>query len=110
MLEATPIVTELVVSVIGGVLTALIIGLFSRGGARNAAPAPVRDRRPRRDNPILAFIRLMLAVAGGIAFALIGGRMLIQAGWLPQGLPTRLGLLVAGIAAIWIFLGMFRRR
>ena len=75
-----PIMTELVVSVVGGVLTAAILAIFSRPGR-----------------------------AGGIAIAVLGGRMLIQAGILPQGLPTRLALLIGGTVVCWVIIASGRR-
>jgi hypothetical protein len=50
-----------------------------------------------------------VAVAGGISIAVVGGRLLIQAGILPQGLPTRLALLVGGTVICWIIIASGRR-
>lgn len=105
------IVTELVISVAGGVLTAAALAVFSRGSAaRTRADAPVRQKDgPRRGSFIGDLFRVVFAVAGGIAIAILGGRVLIQAGVLPQGLGTRLGLLVAGTVLCWIVVARGRR-
>ena len=106
-----PIMTELVVSVVGGVLTAAILAMFSRPGRarRNAnkpdAPAP----RRRAGSFIGDLLRVIVAVAGGIAIAVLGGRMLIQAGILPQGLTTRLALLIGGTVVCWVIIASGRR-
>lgn len=106
------IVTELAVTVVGGVLTAAVLALFAGGGrpsrprAAVAAPEPPARRRGAFFGDLF---RLVFAVAGGIAIAILGGRILIQAGVLPQGLGTRLGLLVAGTVFCWIVVASGRR-
>jgi hypothetical protein len=106
-----PIMTELIVSVVGGVLTAAILATFSRPGRAgrqaNAPAAPPPRRRGRSFTGDL--LRVIVAVAGGIAIAVVGGRLLIQAGILPQGLPTRLALLVGGTVICWIIIASGRR-
>lgn len=107
------IMTELVVSVVGGVLTALILAMVTR---RSKAAPPIATTAPshaapRRSGGFFAdFLRMVLAVLGGIAIAMIGGRMLIQAGVLPAGVPTRLGVLVAATMVLWLLLGALRSR
>jgi hypothetical protein len=105
------IVTELARTVVGGVLTAALLAIFTRGGrAQPRAEAAVRQAPSRRHSSFLGDLsRLIFAVAGGIAIAILGGRILIQAGVLPQGLNTRLGLLVAGTVLCWIVVASGRR-
>ena len=111
-----PILTELIVSVVGGVLTAVILAMFSRGArgadrghgniAINHQSAPPPARRP---SMIGDTIRLVLAVIGGVAFSMVVGRILIQAGIVPKGLPSRLVLLVIGTVVFWLALSVGRR-
>ena len=105
------ILGELVVTVIGGIVTALVLERMGR--ARSSAPtqqmqAPLA--RPRGESTGGGLVRVILAVLGGIALATFGGRMLIQSGLMPKGLPGRLMLLVVGTALAWLLLSMFRRR
>ena len=106
-----PIMTELIVSVVGGVLTAIILALFTRGGKAQASAAHTSAQQPvRRGRSTFGdLIRLIIAVGGGIAVAMVGGRMLIQAGIVPGGMPTRLGLLVVATAVFWMAMTAGRR-
>lgn len=100
-----PILTELVVSIVGGVATALILGALVGGGSAS------RDTQARHGGTLFAdLVHLLLAVAGGIAAMFFLGRMLIQAGILPKSLASRLGVLVAGTALSWLILLPLRRR
>ena len=103
-----PIMTELIVSVVGGVLTAAILAVFSRSGREPDVPAAPAPRRRGRSF-IGDLLRVVVAVAGGIAIAIVGGRLLIQAGILPQGLTTRLALLIGGTVVCWIIIASGRR-
>jgi hypothetical protein len=110
-----PIVTELVVSVVGGVLTALVLALFSRGSSSASAPAPatqVANQVPveRRRSGTGDFFRMVFSVIGGIAVAMVLGRVLAKAGVLPQGVPARMILLVVGTIVFWLLLTGMRRR
>ena len=108
-----PIMTELIVSIVGGVLTALILSLFSGGrtrGPQTAAAVPTDTTPHRHRSAVGDFFRMIIAVACGIAIAMIAGRMLIEAGLVPRGLTTRLVLLVAGTALCWLLLVGLRRR
>ncbi|MEM8973762.1 MAG: hypothetical protein AAGD43_17015 [Pseudomonadota bacterium] len=104
--------TELVVSIVGGVITAMILGLFSRKSRSSvqvqqpAAAAP----DPRKRSSFGDIVRLVLAVVGGFIIAVSVGRMLIQAGVIPRGMPSRLGLMVVGTILCWLLLSMGRRR
>ncbi len=107
-----PIMQELIVSIIGGVATAMILALFTGRGGRNVQTAhqspSARERRGR--SMFGDLIRLIVAVCVGVAIALVGGRILINAGLLPRGLPSRLGLLVIATAVMWLLLTVGRRR
>lgn len=112
-----PILTELVISVVGGVLTAVILAMFTRGargadrGSGNVAINHQTAPTPqRRSSTFGDTIRLILAVIGGVAFAMVVGRILIQAGIVPKGLPYRLVLLVIGTVLFWLVLSAGRRR
>ncbi len=74
-----PIVTELIVSIVGGVATALIPGAL----VRPTEPAPPRHSRAGRFLENL--VHLLLAFGGGIAIALLMGRYLIQTGIMTRG-------------------------
>lgn len=101
-----PILNELVVSIVGGVATALILGILvgPQSGARE-------ERSGRRSGGVLGdLMHLLLSVGGGIAIALLLGRYLIQAGIMPKGLGGRLALLVGGTALVWFLMLPLRRR
>ncbi len=108
-----PILTELIVSVVGGVLTAMILALFSRfgkpGGAVLGQTATAARSAPR-GRVFGDLVVLIVSVVAGIVIAMIGGRIMIQMGLLPRGLPTRLGLLVLGTVICWMLLSAGRRR
>lgn len=110
-----PILTELVISVVGGVLTALILAMFTRGargadrGGNVAINHQVAPPPQRRSSAFGDTVRLILAVIGGVAFAMVVGRILIQAGIVPKGLPSRLVLLVVGTVLFWLVLSAGRR-
>lgn len=100
-----PIVTELVVSIVGGVATALILGALIGPAAE---PAPPRQGRLGRFFGDL--LHLLLAVGGGIVIALLLGRYLIQTGVMVKGLGGRLVLLAGGTALVWFLILPLRRR
>ena len=107
-----PIMTELVVSIVGGVITAMILGLFSRKSRSSVQvqqPA-ASAAEPRKRSGFGDIVRLVLAVVGGFIIAVSVGRILIQAGVIPRGMPSRLGLMVAGTILCWLLLSMGRRR
>ncbi|MEO1694697.1 MAG: hypothetical protein AAFR55_05620 [Pseudomonadota bacterium] len=116
---------ELFVSVMGGIITAIVLAAFTRRRASEPAvphEAPLTRREaarqqrsvaPRRSGFVtgfLGFVRVTIAVTAGIAIAMVGGRWLIQNGILPRGLPTRFGVLIVATAVVWLLLGVFRRR
>ena len=108
-----PIMTELIISVVGGVLTAMILAMFSRSGKSGTSASETvaaAAQAPRRRSVFGDLFVLVLAVAGGIAIAMVGGRILIQMGLLPRGMPTRLGLLIVGTVVCWMFFSIGRRR
>lgn len=102
--------SELALSIVGGVLTAVILELFrprSRGGAEQTQRAP-RERRP--DGFMAGFIRLLLAVVGGVLTALLVGRYLFQNEIIERSPAIRVALLVGGTVLSWSILTLFRRR
>jgi len=64
---------ELILSVISGVIVALILQLFGAGRRRETAPRQsmrnVRYETPRRRSFLGRLVRLVLAVGGGLVFA-----------------------------------------
>jgi len=104
------VVNELIVAIVGGVITAIILEFFGRPRQATDARMIAIQNPGRRESLVDQLVRLILAVAGGIAIALIGGRLLIQMDVLPRGVPTRIGLLVAGTVVCWLVLQLFRRR
>lgn len=108
-----PIMTELVISIVGGIVTALVLEMMGRGGGGRTDVAHARSSAASHgsgDSMLGGTIRVILAVAGGIAFAMLGGRMLIQAGIMPKGVGGRLALLVVGTVVIWLLLAITKRR
>jgi len=108
------LVNELIVTVVGGVVTALVLSLFRRGGRQSASSTASggREQVPasRRGSAIGQFFHMAFAVMGGIGFALFGGRWLFQSGILERSMPMRLGLLFAGTLFCWLVLLSFRRK
>lgn len=108
------IMAELLISVFGGIITALVLEMMGRGGSSRGQVSQSRAATPsgegRGESMIGGLIRVILAVAGGLAIAMLGGRMLIQAGIMPKGQGGRLILLVVGTALIWMLLSIARRR
>jgi hypothetical protein len=102
-----PLLNELIVSIVGGIATALILSVFTRGGR---APAQrVENRKPARSG-FGNFLHVLFAVTGGVAFAVVGGRVLFQSGVLERSLPMRMTLLVAATILIWMVIGAMRPR
>ncbi|MEO0730656.1 MAG: hypothetical protein AAFY64_09765, partial [Pseudomonadota bacterium] len=118
--QSVTLFEELFVSSVGGVITAVILAVFSGSSrssrrVRRSRSEPVEaERTPRRRGGFVSgffsFLRVLIAVTAGIAIAMVGGRWLIQNGVLPRGLPTRFGLLIGGTLVVWLLLGIFRRR
>ncbi|MGD9670403.1 MAG: hypothetical protein AB7U75_15405 [Hyphomicrobiaceae bacterium] len=101
-----PILSELVVSIVGGVATALILGVL----VKPASPDTGEAGRRRGGTVLGDLMHMLLAVAGGIAVALLAGKLAIQAGAVPQGTSGRLILLAGGTALSWLLLLPLRRR
>lgn len=101
------IMNELIVSIVGGVATALILSMMSRGGGQSQQ-APARSSSRGR-SVVGDLFHILIAVACGIGIAMIGGRMLIQAGIMEKGIGGRLLLLVGGTALSWLLLLPLRR-
>lgn len=105
-----PILNEIIVSVVGGVATALILGAFVRPRSAPDRGAPTPKRRGRGRSLLGDLIHLILAVVGGIAFALLFGRYAFLTGLMDRSLASRLILLVGGTTLTWIVLLPLRRR
>jgi hypothetical protein len=120
-------IRELILSVVSGVIVALILQMF---GGRRRDTVPRRSVRnhdyappPRRRSLFGKMIRLVLAVAGGIAFAQVAAPFLFRRrfgdfggfdrfdnlGGLSEHLPI-LVLTVIGTIVVWIFLSTVTRR
>jgi len=104
-----PLLNELIVSIVGGVATALILSVFTRGGRAPAQSQRIENRKPARSG-FGNFLHLLVAVTGGVAFAVIGGRVLFQSGVLERSLPMRMALLVGATILIWMVIGAMRPR
>ena len=107
-------VNEVVVSVVGGVLTAIVLGIFTRRKPRqdvDTAQLRAEDRpKPSRvGSAFSSLLQMILAVGGGVAFAMLGGRWLFQSGILERSLPMRMGLLVGATTIIWLMLSAMRK-
>ena len=100
-----PILTELVVSIVGGVATALILGALVRPTSSDISTTTKRSSSLLGD-----FMHLLISVGGGIAIAMLLGRHLIQAGIMPKGVGGRLARLVGGTALLWFLMLPLRRR
>jgi len=109
-----PIMTELVISVFGGIITALVLEMMGRGGGSRSevgrSSVSAGGHGSSGDSMLGGVIRVVLAVAGGLAIAMLGGRMLIQAGIMPKGQGGRLVLLVVGTVVVWLLLAVAKRR
>ena len=81
-----PLVNELIVTVVGGVVTALILEMFRGRRRRVETKVHAQHSAARRGSVIGQFVHMLLAVIGGIAFAIVGGRWLIQTGVLDGSL------------------------
>ena len=105
------ILTELVVSVAGGVITALILAMFSRSN-RSAAARTERSRpnAARSPSAIGSFMRLFLAVCGGVVVAIFAGRIMVRTGLIPPGPLPRTVLLVVAICLLWLVMPFGRHR
>ncbi len=120
-------IRELILSVVSGVIVALILQMFG-GGRRDTVPRQsVRNRSyappPRRRSLFGRMIRLVLAVTGGVAFAQVAAPFLFRRrfgdfggfdrfdhlGGLSGHLPI-LVLTVIGTIVVWIFLSAVTRR
>lgn len=115
---------DLIISVISGVVVALILQIFGFGRSKSAAPSQTMTmnnyKQPRRRSMFGGLVRLVLAVAGGIAFAqaaapFIFGRVLRSSGAFeryealtPQ--TVVIGLTVLGTIIAWMILSAITRR
>ena len=104
----------LVQTVTGGVLTSMILEFFRRISRRSGTQTQTQVAPPpeRRGGGFFSTLfRLILSVIGGVAVAIIGGRMLVEAGLLKPPFPLiRMGLLIGGTIVCWSLLLAFRRR
>ncbi len=110
--DIMPFINELIISVAGGVLTALILGLFS--GRRKNTPVTqintqTQNYRENKGPSIFGqFIHLTLAVLGGLGLSFFASRFLFKSGILERGLPMRLVILIASTIFVWWVLLLFR--
>ncbi len=108
-MTAMPLFNELIVSIVGGVVTALILSVFTRSRRAPSQSQRIDVGRPSRSG-FGDFVHVLFAVAGGIAFTLYGGRALFAAGLLERSVPMRLVLLVAATMVLWVIIGAVRPR
>ena len=110
-----PILTELIVSVVGGVLTAIVLTVFSTGRRDTQASASMGDvsqadgGRSKKSGRVGGFMRMLVAVVGGIVIALAIGRFLAQAGIIPRGPFGRIVLIGVATIGLWLILPFGRR-
>ncbi|MBI1383676.1 MAG: hypothetical protein GC150_02015 [Rhizobiales bacterium] len=109
-----PILNELILTVVGGVLTALILERVRGSGnaPTTASAATGRAERPRSGSSFFGqLVRVILAVTGGYFCATTGARYIFQSGILERSPMNRLAILVAGTIVCWLVLAwLFRRR
>lgn len=130
------LMNELIVSVVGGVVTAIILESF-RGGQRSdkaptndtpavavgpkgrPLPLPKHNGRGRQEqrqgrSRIGAFfsglLRVILAVCGGLLVATLGFRMAIAAELIERGPAMRMAFFIAGTIVFWVLLLVVRGR
>ena len=109
-----PFINELIISVVGGVLTAIVLGLFS--GRRKPKQAVYREVQEEAQivhkgpSTIGQFFHLLIAVIGGIALSSMVSRFLFKAGILERGLPMRIVVLISCVVLVWWVLLLFRGR
>ncbi len=107
-----PFANELIITVIGGVLTAFILNLFSgksKPQQQQVYHQPQQARPSRSGGSLFGqFIHVLLSVAGGVALAIFASRFLFRSGILERGLPMRMVILVASTIFVWWVLLLFR--
>jgi hypothetical protein len=114
------VLRELVISVASGLIVALILGVFRRGGQARPRRRIAYESSPPR--PLLGgLMRLILAVGGGIGLAYVLAPMLVGRrfgyyggygrydGSLAAHTPM-IVLTVLGTAVVWLLLSALSRR
>jgi hypothetical protein len=113
---------ELIVSVVGGLIIALILQTFGRNRRRETAPHQTMNMYntappPRRRSFFGVLMRLLFAVAGGIAIAQAAAPFLFRRGFrdfdrFDGAIPDIriLALTVGGTILVWMILSVFTRR
>ena len=124
---------ELLVSVVSGIVVAIILGMFGMGGGNSAPPPPRQSMRyyeapPRRRGGGGGLMRFILSVAGGLGLAvfampLVFGRHFGRGGGGDgdfdrfdhgfRGLASHAPILiltVVGTIIVWSVLSAFTRR
>ncbi len=108
-----PLLNELIISIVGGVLTAIILGLFTRRpkASKQQIMQQTIEKQPAAKNGSSTFgqfMHLLLAVLGGLAIFSTFGRYLFKSGILERGLPMRILVIVCATVFVWWVLLLFR--
>ena len=101
---------ELLVTVVGGILTALILGVFSWPSSRSQSQSQqgLETSSEPRSSAFGQFMHLLLSVAGGYGLAFFTTRFLFKSGIVERGLPMRMAIFVACVVFVWWVLLLFR--
>ena len=104
---------EVAGSIVIGIVAVLILEMLRSGDGRDPAISSTEffgdgGRRRRADGFLVQFTRLIVSVAGGVALSMLAGQYAIEKGYLPEGLATRLSLLLGGTVMVWVWLVLAR--
>lgn len=104
--------SEIAVTVIGGLITAVILALFTRRGKEPArSPSAQQNQSQRRTGGSFGqFMHVLLSVVIGIVLATTLGRYLFRSGILERSPETRLIVAVCAIILVWLVINMLRGR
>ncbi len=107
-----PFANELLITICGGVITALILNMFSgksKVHQQQTYHQPQPSKPPKTGGSIFGqFVHLLLSVAGGIALAMYTSRFLFKSEILVRSFPMRMAILVAATIFVWWVLLLFR--
>lgn len=105
--------SEIAVTVVGGIITAIIIGLFTRK-SKKADAQPERSQQNQTQTQSGStfgnVIHLLISVILGVLLATTLGRQLFKSGILERGPEMRLLIVVVAIVLIWSLIGLVRKR